>query len=192
MGDTENQKVLVWARGKMRQRVGKGECWDLAEAALEHAHAVSSSELGPSGPDQDYVWGDPISLTDVRPGDILQFTDFVILTHTETNVDFDDGSTLESWNDERAVRGPHHTAIVDHVVGTSRFKILEQHVKPLGQRVQLHEIVVAPGTRTETTHKSVKDQMGKLKPGKVKVTTTYTISGSVVAYRPKPGATKNK
>lgn len=171
MGDTENQKVLVWARGKLRQQVGKGECWDLAEEALKHAKAVGSADLGPSGPDKDYVWGDAVSLTDVRPGDILQFTDFAINTRIDIDIEFDDGSEAGSWKEDRSVRGPHHTAIVDQILSPTRFKVLEQHVKPLGKKVQLHEIQIAPGTRTETVHKSAIDLRGKLKPGKVTTTT---------------------
>ena len=33
-GSTVNQKALVWARGKLGQKVGRGECWDLADRAL--------------------------------------------------------------------------------------------------------------------------------------------------------------
>jgi hypothetical protein len=67
---TTNQKVVVWARGKLGHKIGRGECWDLGEAALKQAGASTSSDLGPLGADTDYVWGDPIDLSKVEPGDI--------------------------------------------------------------------------------------------------------------------------
>jgi hypothetical protein len=54
---TTNQKVVVWARGKLGHKIGRGECWDLGE----QAGANTSNDLGPVGADTDYIWGDPIS-----------------------------------------------------------------------------------------------------------------------------------
>jgi hypothetical protein len=50
---TTNQKVVVWARGKLGHKIGRGECWDLGEAALKQAGASTSSDLGPLGADTD-------------------------------------------------------------------------------------------------------------------------------------------
>ena len=49
---TINQKVLIWARGKKGQQVGAGECWDLADRALRHAGAQSSTTTGKN---DDYI-----------------------------------------------------------------------------------------------------------------------------------------
>jgi hypothetical protein len=41
MGDAEfNQKVYTFAQSQAGQRVGAGECWDLADRALKHAGAA--------------------------------------------------------------------------------------------------------------------------------------------------------
>jgi hypothetical protein len=29
-----NQKVVAWARGKLKKRVRRGQCWDLADQAV--------------------------------------------------------------------------------------------------------------------------------------------------------------
>src|SRR5690242_14388900 len=97
---TPNQKVHHWSRGGLGQKVGRGECWDLAELALQQAGAQGSAAQGPMGDDADYVWGDRVELTEVRPGDILQFRDYMVKTRTETHVQLDDGSTSESWKEE--------------------------------------------------------------------------------------------
>jgi hypothetical protein len=184
---TPNQKVHHWVRGRLGQKVGKGECWDLAELALQQAGAQGSAEQGPMGDDADYVWGDRVELTEVRPGDILQFRDYTVTTRTETHVEFDDGSSSESWKEQKAKRG-HHTAVVDHVVDSQTLRVVEQHVKPLGEKVQLHELPTTSKRSTATSYKTTQDLSGKKKPGKVTVTTIVTVTGRVTAYRPKPKA----
>lgn len=84
-GSTINQKVLVWARGKLGQKVGRGECWDLADRALHHAGGQSSTTVGK---DDDYIWGDRVDLKDVQLGDVLQFSDFIVTTVTKTESSF--------------------------------------------------------------------------------------------------------
>jgi hypothetical protein len=80
---TINQKIVTWVHGHLGKKVGKGECWDLAESALRHAGAQTSNDLGPLGDDTDYIWGDPINIKDVIPDDILQFRDHEVTTITE-------------------------------------------------------------------------------------------------------------
>ena len=47
MSETTSQQVLNWARAQKGKQVRKGECWDLADAALRQAGAQSSADLGP-------------------------------------------------------------------------------------------------------------------------------------------------
>ena len=47
MADTMSQKVVAWAHSKLRQRVGRGECWDLADQALRASGARTSKTTGP-------------------------------------------------------------------------------------------------------------------------------------------------
>lgn len=181
MAPTLNQKVLVWARGRMGKQVGRGECWDLAHQALTKSGAESSTT---TGEDDDYEWGEAIGVNDARPGDILQFRDYEVTTTVETTYVFDDGSEITETEEKTAVRG-HHTAIVDHVIDTQQLSILEQHVKPLGKRVQRHTLPTRDiPSKTVTSHKTVKAPNGKNKPAKVTTVTTVTVSGKIWAYRP--------
>jgi hypothetical protein len=184
MGDPNtNQDVLVWARGKIGRQVGKGECWDLADQALKKAGAESSTT---TGKDDDYVWGDEIPLKDAQPGDVLQFRDFTVTTRVDTKVTYADGSGSESWSEKKANRG-HHTAIVDAVTGPNELKVLEQHVKPGGKKVQVHKMPLRSDTTPQTTtYEDVKDDKGKIHHGaKVVRTVKVTVTGKVKAYRPK-------
>src|SRR5205823_13882876 len=70
MPHTTNQKVVIWAQGQLGKKIGKGECWDLAEQALKQAGAQTSNHLGPVEQDSDYIWGDSIDIKDVIPGEI--------------------------------------------------------------------------------------------------------------------------
>jgi hypothetical protein len=124
-----NQKVVAWAHGKLRQQIGKGECWDLLDHALRFAGARSSTT---TGPDDDYVWGTPIKLEDVVPGDILQLRNSIITTKTETLVRFPDGKGYRDTGEVFA-RRPHHGAIVEQVRGAGVFRVLEQHWRPVGK-----------------------------------------------------------
>jgi hypothetical protein len=177
-----NQKVVIWARSKLGQKIGSGQCWDLADRALHHAGAQSSTTVGK---DDDYVWGEAVDLKDVRLGDIFQFRDFIVTTATHTETTFEDGSS-SFYDKEERTRRPHHTAVVDHVRGGGDFVILEQHVKPLGDKVQRHTI----STRSQTlppqvTHVRAKDQGGRSRPAKVVKTVTITVTGTISAYRPR-------
>ena len=94
-----NTRVVEFARSKIGQKVGDGECSALAAEALRAAGAkVSRGSTG---------WGEPLpSLKDARPGDILQFENAVFV-HTE----FTPEGALLTVN----FRFPHHTAIVTGV-----------------------------------------------------------------------------
>jgi len=113
MADTMSQKVVGWAHSKLRQRVGRGECWDLADQALRASGARTSKT---TGPDDNYDWGTPVRIEQVVRGDILQFRNWNVKTTTETTVRFTDGSGYHNTN-EGIARRPHHTGIVEHVGG---------------------------------------------------------------------------
>jgi hypothetical protein len=95
-----NDKVVEFARSKVGQRVGDGECTALAIEALRHAGAVRPRPR--SG-----VWGDELdSLQGARPGDVLQFEGAVFV---RTRVREDGAVTTQTFS------FPHHTAIVARV-----------------------------------------------------------------------------
>ncbi len=187
MGLTLNQKVLLWAQGKLGKKVGRGECWDLGESALKQAGAQTSNDLGPVDEDSDYVWGDPVSdLKDAQPGDILQLRDHVITTTTEKTYKFSDGSEEETSEDVSVDR-PHHTAIVSSTLGPDgALKTIEQNIKPLGKIVQnkkLHTRDV-PEVRTKKFEKRKHPSTGKLASVEVITKVSVSVSGSIWAYRP--------
>ena len=173
MGDTTaattlNQKVLEYARGKLDQQVSRGECWDLAEEAVTQSGGESSTKLtgvnGKAFETADYKWGTPVELKDAQPGDVLQFKGHSFEQKTTTSA---------GWTSEEQNRG-HHTAIVEQNLGDGRLIVLEQHVRPAGEKevskkVQRREIFVKNGATTK-------------EGGAVK---TIKTKGAVKAYRPK-------
>lgn len=171
MGDsteplTLNQKVLEFARAKLRQQVGTGECWDLAEEAVTQAGGESSKTLtgvkGKAFESADYKWGTEVKLDTAQPGDILQFKGH----------EFDE--TMQDGSGQSQTRG-HHTAIVEKNLGNGRLIVLEQHVRPPGEKevskkVQQREIFVKNGATFK-------------EPDGSKI--TVKTKGVVKAYRPK-------
>jgi hypothetical protein len=151
-------QVVSFARARMGQRVGKGECFDLVDAALRNAGAKSAADFGTVADNADYVWGNRVSLSDVRPGDIIQFRNYrydrTIDTATRTDTDFQ----------ER----PHHTAIVETVNGQGAITVLEQNVPEGGpvQRSQLFFSNTSAGAGGRTT--------------------TIKVHGRFWFYRPQP------
>ena len=111
---TINQDVLAFASTKLGQTVGGGECYDLANRALQAANARTASDYGEITPDADYEWGHGVMLSSVQPGDIIQFRDY------HYRIEYDDG-----WEEETR---PHHTAIVASVGTNGAIMVYEQNV----------------------------------------------------------------
>src|SRR5262245_51935298 len=76
-----NSKVLQYAESKMSQQVGRGECWDLGNEALKAAGAKQPGQSGYGS----YVFGQSVSLSSIKPGDILQFEGVITFKHTSPN-----------------------------------------------------------------------------------------------------------
>lgn len=177
-----NQSVITWARGRLGQQVGRGECWDLADQALRQAGAHSSDS---TQSDADYKWGADVKLADVIPGDVLQFRDYSITTTTTTTTTFPDGSSVVE-EEVATVGRPHHTALVDGNSGSGWITILEQNVPPKGKRVQSYKLATRGSTSWPADkHKSVKHpKTGKLVLANVATEITIEVSGTIWAYRP--------
>jgi hypothetical protein len=105
-----NQRVVDFARSKLGQQVGNGECWTLAYQALDAAGAKRPGQDGLTV----YQFGDVVALGQLKPGDVLQFE----------NVNFKHTNANGSWYSSSY---PHHTAIVAAVAGT-RITLLNQNV----------------------------------------------------------------
>ncbi|MBK9284841.1 MAG: CHAP domain-containing protein [Sphingobacteriaceae bacterium] len=82
---TVPQKVFNFAKQNLNKKVDRGECWDLANAALNAAGAQWTSP---------YDFGTKTNIQSTQPGDIIQFTN--------TKLKFPYGS----------MSFPKHTAIV--------------------------------------------------------------------------------
>jgi hypothetical protein len=153
-------RIVDYARRRLTKRSGDGECATLADNALRKAGARSVADYttGPLVPDGDYVWGTPVSLSRVQPGDVIQFRDYrydrVILT----------ADRLEKDGQSR----PHHTAIVESVGNDGAVTVLEQNA-PKG----------SPIIRSELFFTDIRQTSG----GR---TTTITVEGTLWFYRPQP------
>jgi hypothetical protein len=107
-----NRGVLAYAVDRFGQKVGRGECWDLAAYALK---AIGARRA------KGYTFGQRVKLEELKPGDILQFH----------KARFE---TTRFW---QLLGAPHHTAVVAAVadskivllhqnIGTKRFVLLGQ------------------------------------------------------------------
>jgi hypothetical protein len=152
-------EIVSYARERLGERVGDGECFTLVDRALRNAGAKSAADYGEVTPDADYVWGASVGLSDLRPGDVIQFRDYRFERTVETSDS--EGTATETHSEER----PHHTAIVE-VVDGSTVTVLEQNA-PDGQPV-LRTVLYF-----DNSHVAAGD-----------TTTTVTVSGSWWFYRP--------
>lgn len=105
-----NEKVVAFVRSAVGKKVDRGECWDLANAALTYANAEWTFPT---------TFGKPIDYPKERllPGDLMQIK----------------GVTMEHKTDSSIVRWrmQEHTVIVFEVLeegGGSRIKVAEQNV----------------------------------------------------------------
>ena len=98
-----NEKVLQFALDHLGEQVGNGECWTLAAEALIAAGAR---------PARGYEFGRKVEMSEIIPGDILQFT----------------SARFESAGGFMVLGAPHHTAIVQAVRDEKVVHILHQNV----------------------------------------------------------------
>ena len=151
-------QVVSFARDRIGRSTGSGECFDLVDQALRNAGAKSAADFGTVTANADYVWGSPVSSSDARPGDIIQFRNYrydrTIKTDSGTDTDFQ----------ER----PHHTAIVERIDGDGAITVLEQNV-PQG----------SAGQRTQLFFSNISTNAGGRR-------TTVRVQGRARFYRPQP------
>jgi len=130
--------IVAFAESNLGRRVGDGECWTLANEAMKNAKTA---------PVIGYNFGAKISLDQVMPGDILQFT----------------SAKFKTGNGWKSAGAPNHTAVVHSRIGAQNIRVLEQNPQPVswGEYDFAHMIEgsfevyrpVAPeGTRMEELH----------------------------------------
>jgi hypothetical protein len=154
-------RIVSWTRRQRGDRIGDGECFTLVDRALRNAGAQSASHYGTVTPDADYVWGAPVSLDNLRPGDVVQFRDYsydrVVVSETQT----------ETRRVEDGADRPHHTAVVEQVHGGGAVTVLEQNIPPGSGPVRRTQLFFVGGTT---------ERGGD--------TTTITVRGAWWFYRP--------
>ena len=125
-----NQKVLDFAESKMGEGVGRGECWDLAQQALTFAGARNSTDYRSQTRNSNYIWGKPVSLSQAKPGDIIQYRNFSgKRRETQQN---------GSWK-ELGFLAEHHTAILVERLNHGAWKVYQQNNE--GQRFVTEDVV---------------------------------------------------
>lgn len=167
--------------------VGTGECYDLADAIAKAAGAKTASDFDKitGSRDQDYKWGKPITLDQVKRGDQLQFRNHRI--KIETTVTVTKGGKAES--PKRTIdeynRVPQHSATVIRVNDDGSFTVAEQHVidrstNNLDGKVHGDNKVYFKNQTLQTVTKTTENDVEV-------VTTTVkkiTVSGKIMPYRP--------
>ena len=106
-----NDKVIGFVKSVMGVTVGRGECWDLAQQALDQnlADWIRPSIFGlPLNPETD----------EIKAGDIIQFRDLKITEHLPGGV--------TRWE---ALGAPDHTAVIYKVLGKKRYTLAHQNVR---------------------------------------------------------------
>jgi hypothetical protein len=162
----DGQAVLDFANSKKGQKVGSGECFDLADQALKKNGFKTASDYGQVTPDGDYKWGKEVPLNEAKPGDVLQFRDYK--NETKTRTEDDKGWKERTETQER----PHHTAIVVANDGKGNVTVLEQNA-PKGSKVTQRVLHMGNGTTSS-------------EDGGTTTTQTQNTDGTVTAYRPEP------
>ncbi len=112
-----NQAVLSFVEAHLDQQVGRGECWDLADQALDQAQAQW---------DGKFRFGRPIKAKEALPGDVIQFWD-VKLAYER------DGYRYRETMKQ-------HTAVIYEVLGPAHFRIAHQNNNFSGRRVGISEL----------------------------------------------------
>ena len=103
-----NARVVAFARSKIGEKVGDGDCSTLVQEALRDAGAKVL--LSPAA-DGEYLWGEPRkSLKDAQPGDVLQFEKVVFRGRRRK---FNDDVSAILFETKTSL--PHHSAIVTAV-----------------------------------------------------------------------------
>ena len=153
-------QIVGYARRQRGSHVGDGQCFALVDRALRGAHAKSAADYGTITPDADYEWGTSVSLTDLRPGDVIQFRDYTFKRVVVT----DTGSSTVT--EELEGGRPHHSAVVESVDGNGAVTVLEQNA-PEGSAVTRTTLYFTAGTTTSGNR-----------------TTTITVNGTFRFFRP--------
>jgi hypothetical protein len=114
-----NQKIIEYVDSVMGRQVDRGECWDLANRALEY----SGSYFDRTSRRNINVYGRLLRPgEEVLPGDLMQFERVKLEWNTDR---------YTTYREEMQ----HHTAIVYEVNGPGDYRIAHQNTQYSGRRV---------------------------------------------------------
>jgi len=141
-----NAKVLAYAKSKLGEQVGNGQCSELAREALRDAGARPRF---PSGPDEEFAWGELVpSVKEAKPGDLVTFEK--VSFRSRRRILGPDGSPrlmigLQTF--------PHHVAVV-------------AAVGPKGKTLTiLHQNVLQPDGTSDQTVQEAQLVMSQMRKG---------------------------
>ena len=124
----EGASIVAWLSAKVSSKIGKGECWDAAEAGIK---SVGASRPGAAL----YVWGSIVQPGSLQLGDIVQFSGL------QVRVDNDD----ETWS-ETTFGIPRHTAIVSYLNRDGSVDVLHQNYNNVRSVQSLEWVYLKSGT----------------------------------------------
>lgn len=102
-----NAKVIEFINRNIGKQIDEGECWDVANRALQYANAKH---------EDTYKFGRVLRKDEeVYPGDIIQFENVRI----KVDLEMEDGYMI--------IDIPHHTAIVYEVIEKLNFRVADQN-----------------------------------------------------------------
>ena len=125
-----NKQILETLKPYIGKKIGRGECWDAAELALNTVKADW---------DGVYAYGRVIDIKKecIQPGDILQ------MENVELEVVTEEGGYSESF--------PHHTAIVYSVKPNGELELIHQNTGQFGQKMGVTPFNLAHKTKGTLT-----------------------------------------
>lgn len=119
-----NKSIVRYVKSVIGTQVDRGECWDLAAAALGYAGAY----LDRSSEKTLYIFGKPVvpGKDKIYPGDIIQMENVKIET--------------SNGNAIITERMEHHTAIIMEVLADGQYKIAHQNTSFSKKKVGISEL----------------------------------------------------
>ena len=147
------------------KKKGGFDCFALVNQLLKSVGAQTAADFGEVTETADYVWGEPVELKDIKPGDILQFRDHFITTTTQKL-----GKTKWEFDSEETARRPHHSAIVIAAQKDGSVEVVEQNVRPDPKKIRRSVLIRLEGEDTKYRSNSEK--------------VIIKVTGTVKAYRP--------
>ena len=125
-----NRQVIDFVTSKIKKKVGKGECWDLAAEALNSVGAKWNGQ---------YVFGNVVHYQSecVYPGDIMQFKG--------VKIHYQVGNRIYDEKMEQ------HTAIIYEVKAKGDYVLAHQNTSFSGKKVGLSPLKLSDITRGKFT-----------------------------------------